>query len=128
MDVSTGSFWSTSNWKWAVPSLTMLYDPYMFSPASAIEGYTTNDQLTCVPYFQTYVGYNFTTLGNNVLGSNVPSGIDTQVLPAASYYGWWSMIGSYSGSYSSSTIEIRPLWGMDYHTFSVSYTSVSYTH
>ena len=90
-DITSGASWSTSSWKWTVPSLTMLYDPLVFSPASAVEGYTTNTQLANFPYFQTYVGYNLPTVsGPVVYGSGMPSTIGIQVSGGPVYY-WWSM-------------------------------------
>jgi YVTN family beta-propeller protein len=88
-DVNSGAYWSTNNWKWIVPSLTMLYDSNVFSPASAVEGYTTNTQLSNVPLFQTYIGYNLQTSSHHV-DPLTPSGLGTEVSGGPGYY-YWSM-------------------------------------
>ena len=90
-DTTSGATWSTSNWKWTVPSLNILYDTSMFSPASAVEGYTTNNQLSKVPYFQTYLGYNLSTNLYGASGSGMPSGIGTEALNGLPGYYYWTM-------------------------------------
>ncbi len=55
-DLTTGETWSNSVWQWTVPSLDILYDRNIFSPASAVETYATSSFLTGIPYFQTRVG------------------------------------------------------------------------
>jgi hypothetical protein len=110
-DTTTMTTWSTCAWAWTVPSLNMLYNPSytsggvtytMFSPASAVEGYTTNSQLTGVPHFRTLVGYGITNFWYGAYGSGAPSGIATyaSVGPSGNYY--WSM---YNGVAPSVTIS-----------------------
>ncbi len=55
-DLTTGETWSNNVWQWTVPSLNILYDRNIFSPASAVEAYATSSSLTGIPYFQTRVG------------------------------------------------------------------------
>jgi YVTN family beta-propeller protein len=109
-DITSGASWSTSSWKWTVPSLTMLYDAsWFFSPASAVEGYTTNLQLGNVTYFQTYVGYNLQTHWHR---GDVysPSGIGTQVSGGPGFY-YWSMF-SPSPTVKVSATGLSEPWGV----------------
>ena len=111
-DTTSGATWSTSNWKWTVPSLNILYDASMFSPASAVEGYTTNSQLNRVPDFLTYVGYNLPTDLYGASGSGMPSGISTKVLGGPGYYRW-GMIGSqYQLALSTNFGTVSPTNGL----------------
>ena len=79
--------WSTSTWKYPPPNLNIYWDYIgdqfvgisIFSPASAVEGFTTNTALQNVPYMQTYVGYNEQDATNFNYGGGVPSGIGTLV-------------------------------------------------
>jgi hypothetical protein len=106
-DTTTKAAWSTSSWVWTVPSLNMLFNQSMFSPASAVEGYTTNSQLTSVPHFQTLVGYGITNFwyGTYPPGSAAPSGIATYVSQGPSGYYYWSM---YNAGYVMPSVSISP--------------------
>ena len=92
-DVTTSWFWS---WGMTVPGVSLQYwtsqTAGCYSPASCIEGYTSNNQLTNIPYFQTYLGYGETTYFHRD-SSGIPSGIGTQVLGGSGYFNW-SMIGT----------------------------------
>lgn len=109
VDETTKTPWSWSNWVWTVPSLTMLYDTSMFSPASAIEGRTTNNQstdvpLTNVPYFQTSVGNGINSEWHRSLlptPAQVPSGIGSDVGSSSPGYYYWYM---YDNSPNAHTI------------------------
>ena len=86
-----------------VPGLTMLYWPNgAFSPASCVEGYTSNSQLTNVPYFQTYTGYGETTHYHSD-SAGIPSGISTGIWTAGTNYYYWNMLSQYSVSSISGT-------------------------
>jgi hypothetical protein len=66
-----------------------------FSPASAVEGRTTNSQLTNVPFFKTKVGYGETTHYHvDYNPGGIPYGIDSGVWTAGSNYYYWSMVGN----------------------------------
>jgi len=106
-DSTTGASWSKNNWVWTVPSLNMLYDISMFSPASAVEGYTANSQLTNVPYFQTKVGYGIPTFRHSAFGSGAPSGISSDVNVDSSGYYYWYM---YDGSTNAKTVIYALNW------------------
>ena len=83
----TSNTWSWS-WGMTVPGGSMLYYPGgAYSPASCVEGLTTNSYLTNVPYFTTTIGYGETTHFHSN-SSGIPSGIGTQVLGAPGYYSW----------------------------------------
>jgi hypothetical protein len=84
----------------------MLYDTSMFSPASAVEGYTTNTQLTNVPYFQTKVGYGIATFWHSP-PSGAPSGISSDVNVDSSGYYYWYM---YDGSSTAKTVIYGLNW------------------
>ena len=62
-DTNTGGSWSNNNWEVTVPGLNICFwpSPGYYSPASCVEGYTTNSQLTNVPNFLTTIGYGETT-------------------------------------------------------------------
>lgn len=100
-DVTSSVSWS---WEMAVPGVSIIYwpPPGAYSPASCVEGYTSNSQLTNVPYFQTYIGYGETTHFHTD-SSGIPSGIGTQILGGPTYY-WWYMIGQYPISRTSITL------------------------
>jgi hypothetical protein len=98
-DTTTGASWTNSAWDWPIPGVTMIYSTapgHPFSPASAIEGRTTNNQLTNVPYFQTYLGYGENTVWEGVYGQPgpVPSGIDTFFYSGPINYYYWAMIST----------------------------------
>ena len=102
-DTTSGVSWSTSNWQWTVPSLSLLYDTNCYSPASAVEGYTTNSQLNDVPYFQTYISFPSSTANWNLITGQMPSGISTQT----SGDDMWYMMGNYA----STTVTLLPANG-----------------
>jgi hypothetical protein len=90
-DTTTGASWSTSTWAWTVPSLNLRYDTSMYSPASVIQGATTNNQLANVPFFQTTVGYGMTTYWFSGYGSSIPSSLGIFVNAGPSGYYYWAM-------------------------------------
>ena len=99
---ATSGTWSYS-WNMNVPGTSIIDwpDPGCYSPASCVEGYTSNNLITNVPYFQTYLGYGETTYYQSIT-SGVPFGISTGVWSAGSGYYYWSML---SENYASSIIE-----------------------
>jgi hypothetical protein len=99
-DTNTGGSYSRSDWGVTVPGVTIIYLTVAFSPASAIEGITTNSQLTNVPYFSTYVGYGETIHYHGTSGT-VPAGITTKIYTAVSNYYYWAMASTYDYSVSS---------------------------
>jgi hypothetical protein len=105
VDTTTHTSWSFHDWVWTVPSINMLYDQSMFSPASAVEGYTTNNQLTNVPYFQTKVGYGISNFWHSP--GLAPSGIGSDVNNGPSGYYYWYM---YDGSINAKTIIYGLNW------------------
>lgn len=92
VDTTSSTSWSCSSWAWTVPSLNMLYDLSMFSPSSAVEGYTTSSQLTNVPYFPTKVGSGISYFWHSP--GMAPSGIYTDVNVDSSSDYYWYMYGS----------------------------------
>jgi hypothetical protein len=116
-DVTTSAwFWS---WGITVPGGSMLYwtPGGEYSPASCVEGYTTNNQLINVPEFTTTIGYGETTHFYSD-SSGMPSGIGTQVLGGPTYYSW-AMIGSRATYLFSDGFESGSLnsWNSLYGTF-----------
>jgi PKD domain len=101
-DTSAGSSWSNSNWLWPISSTTLLATEGTFSPASAVEGYTTNSSLTGVPVFETKLGDGIATNRNYETGTGMPSGIATTraTLSDSSHY-LWSMgpVAEFSGTF-----------------------------
>ncbi len=97
-DTSTGSHWSNNRWFWIIPSTTMLATEGTFSPASAVEGYTTNSSLSGVPLFQTRIGDGIMTNRNYEAGTGLPAGIATSrsSLGDSSHY-LWSMGSAFCG-------------------------------
>jgi hypothetical protein len=92
-DTTNNMYWEKNSWDWPIPGVTMIYSAGSgspFSPASAIEGYTTNNQLPNVPYFQTYLEYGENTVWEGVYYSP-PSGIDTFYFPGPTNYYYWAM-------------------------------------
>lgn len=93
-DTTTGGApWETHTWHNSIHGLTMIYNTQYFSPASAIEGRTTNSLLTNVPYLQTHLGYGEVTLWEGVSGS-IPSGVDTFFWSGPINYYYWAMIST----------------------------------
>ncbi len=78
-----------------VPSTAMQSEAAAFAPASAIEGYTSHSQLTNVPYFMTYVGYQLPAHFHLNDGFGIPSGIGTKVWYAGDHYYWAMLDHSY---------------------------------
>jgi hypothetical protein len=103
-DNTAPASWSCSTWVWTVPSLSMRYDTLVFSPASAVEGYTTNSQLTNVPYFQTKVGDGITTFWHSG-PSGAPSGISSDVNVDSSGHYYWYM---YDGIIDVAITHVTP--------------------
>jgi hypothetical protein len=97
-NVDTSDSWTKSEWDWDVPSLTMLYDTNYFSPASAVEGYTTNGQLNNLPYVQTYVGDDIPGNWYSEYGSSAPSGIITATSGGPGNYYWMMFSQTYVAS------------------------------
>ncbi|MEM3378692.1 MAG: hypothetical protein QW674_07095 [Candidatus Bathyarchaeia archaeon] len=100
-DQNTGGTWSKNSWHHTIPGITMIYKADAFSPASAVEGYTTNSQLTNVPYFMTYTGYGITRHSHTNTGT-IPTGIATmaQSDSGTTYY-YWAMTCTYDYTISS---------------------------
>jgi hypothetical protein len=101
----------------------MLYDTSMFSPASAVEGYTANSQLTNVPYFQTKVGDGITTFWHRAV-SEAPSGISSDVNVGSSGYYYWYM---YDGSTNIAITDVtssKTVVGMGYSA-NINVTAIS---
>jgi len=90
-DENTGQSWSTNNWVWDIPSTNILYDYSLFSPASAVEGYTTNPTLNDVPYFQSRVGYDISSL-YHVESYETPEGITTAANNINNRLWYWEML------------------------------------
>jgi hypothetical protein len=67
------------NWymDFTVPSTNQVYDSSCFSPASAVEGYTTPSSVSNVPYYRFTVGYGMTSFTFGQYGSGVPAGLST---------------------------------------------------
>jgi hypothetical protein len=78
---------------YSAPGLTLIFDQGAYSPASCVEGVTTGDTLTNIPYFQSYLGYGATDHYHSD-SPGVPSGIGTGIwrIGSSPYY-YWSMIG-----------------------------------
>jgi hypothetical protein len=108
-DTATGRNWYNSEWKYTVPGLDIIWDQGAFSPASAIEGETTNDVLYDVPYFQTYVGDNIATHYHGNAGSGMPDGIDSAVWLGGSNHYLWAMFTT--DWYSVSSISLYDTYG-----------------
>jgi hypothetical protein len=126
-DINTGRSWSNSNWGITVPGLNICAwnSQGFYSPASCVEGYTSNSQLINVPNFLSTIGYGETTHFHSD-SSGMPSGIGTQVLGGPTYYSW-SMISSratylFSDGFESGTLNS---WNSLYGTFSVNSQTVN---
>lgn len=117
-DITLGASWSCSNWAWNVPSLVMRFDQSMFSPSSAVEGYTTTSQLTNVPYFQTKVGYGITTFWHRAAGSGTPSGIATDASVGPSGYYYWQMHDGIKRTLNVVSAHDSPTPSTGSHTYS----------
>jgi len=66
-----------TNWHmdFSVPSTQQVYDYSCFSPASAVEGYTTPSSVGNVPYYQFTIGYDMTSFSFGQYGSGLPAGL-----------------------------------------------------
>ncbi|HUL51647.1 MAG TPA: hypothetical protein VLT10_00065 [Verrucomicrobiae bacterium] len=90
--INNGSFWWN---EWQVPSMGLVNDPSCFSPAAAVEGYTTSTvtSLTSVPFYNFLEEFGIG--GPSVesrFGSGEPSGISegmTQIGSSGNWY--WQM-------------------------------------
>jgi hypothetical protein len=90
-DKTTSVSWSISNWHWKVPNTNLLVNASMFSPASAVEGYTTISTFLNVPFFQTKVGENISAHQHEFTSTEfVPSGITTTcfAVGASGFWNW----------------------------------------
>lgn len=92
-DDSAGTNWYMD---FSIPSTSQLYASGAFSPASAVEGYTTPSTVSNVPYYQFTVGYGMTSFTFGQYGSGVPSGIatDRQNLGGTPSTWHWEMIST----------------------------------
>ena len=100
-----------TNWykDFSVPSTNQVYDSSCFSPASAVEGYTTPSTVSNVPYYGFTVGYGMTWYSFGQYGSGVPSGLSTNR---------WSLGGSPSTWHWEMTgTGISPFVGTDKTTY-----------
>ncbi len=86
-DQTTRTSWSKNTWHWTVPNTNLLANESMFSPSSAVEGYTTGISLSGVPFFSTRVGDGITTDRYYTTGSP-PAGITTDRI-ALQYNNLW---------------------------------------
>ncbi|MCJ7505535.1 Ig-like domain repeat protein [Candidatus Bathyarchaeota archaeon] len=73
-DDSLGTTWYMD---FDIPSTSQFYNYSAFSPASAVEGYTTPSTVGNVPYYQFTIGYGMTSFTFGQYGSGVPNGIAT---------------------------------------------------
>jgi hypothetical protein len=101
---NASAYWSKNTWHWSIPNLNMLNLETMFSPASAVEGKTTNSQLTNVPYFMTHVGYQTPAHWHSTQFTSVPDGISTKVWYDGNYY-YWAMIVDSDNHYYMTTAD-----------------------
>jgi hypothetical protein len=109
LDITANQTWSSS---YTVPDVTLLQNPIVqaylvgsgtaFSPASAVEGYTTNPSLTTVQYFQFKIGTGISSY-RAYGGWAKPSGISSDVhVGSSGYYYWYMYDGSTVNSYEVS--------------------------
>lgn len=114
-DTNTGSYWTKNDWHWPVGGLTIIVDQGYFSPASCVEGYTTNNQLTNVPYLQSYVGETLQGVNYWELGPQ-PSGFNTATAGGPNYYYWKMDSSQYVASISSTSTygygSVDNAWGL----------------
>jgi len=73
-DDSAGTNWYRD---FTVPSTSQVSDSYCFSPASAVEGYTSPASVSNVPYYQFTIGYGMTSFNFGPFGSGLPTGLST---------------------------------------------------
>lgn len=101
-DVYTQESYVVNTWHFTVPNTNMLYRTNLFSPASAIEGASTNTEFTSVPTFDTYLSDADTGITTHWTwaSDSIPLGIGTKTW--GSWY--WSMLYQYYvSSYVSTT-------------------------
>lgn len=94
-DLTASTEWALSSWHWTIPSGNMLADESMFSPSSAIEGYTepSTTSLSGTPFFQSRVGTGI-TVDRYSIDPNAPSGIGIYRIEIGDYQIWnWMMLG-----------------------------------
>ena len=104
VDNTNSASWSNS---YNVPGVTLLYYPNgSFSPASTVEGYTTNSVLTNVPTFTTTIGTGqsdyYYEPSNPDWAGRIPQGIGTNVAIVSSVYYWAMVPLKYATSYYDS--------------------------
>ena len=92
-DDSAGTNWYMD---FSVPSTSQVYDNSCFSPASALEGYTTPSSVSNVLYYQFTIGYGMTSYTFGQYGSGLPNGLgmDQQNLGGTPSAWHWEMTGS----------------------------------
>jgi hypothetical protein len=73
-DDSVGTNWYKD---FTVPSSSQLIESSCFSPASAVEGYTSPANVGNVPYYQFTIGYGMTSFNFYASGSGLPTGLST---------------------------------------------------
>ena len=73
-DDSLGTTWYMD---FSIPSTSQFYNYSAFSPASAVEGYTTPSTVGNVPYYQFTIGYGMTSFTFGQYGIGVPNGLAT---------------------------------------------------
>ncbi|MFW9965202.1 MAG: hypothetical protein ACFFCX_16640, partial [Candidatus Sifarchaeia archaeon] len=92
-DISDGVTWSTSDWSRTIPSIQMIHNETFFSPACAVEGYTSNTEISNLPHFQTRMGTGIQTIYRD--GSweeDIPSGVSSYTRNINSDEWFWGMI------------------------------------
>ena len=87
-DYDNSDHWEKTNWNWDIVSYDIVYSEVAFSPASAIEGYTTNSELTNVPFFRTDTGLDLYNHWHGYSGSGRPTGISTETWGSPGSYIW----------------------------------------
>jgi hypothetical protein len=96
-----------TNWymDFSIPSTNQLYLGSAFSPASALEGYTTPSTVSNVPYYEFTVGYGMASCTYGQYGSGLPSGLEiSQQNMGGTPSSWhWEMTGP-SGGVSTMTV------------------------
>ena len=104
--MGSGAFWWN---EWPVPSTDLVQHFGCFSPATAIEGYTSSDttSLTSVPFYRFTEGYGISNPTLPALyGQGEPLGIDQSMEPTSTSGEWyWTMqqTGSVESTVSAGT-------------------------
>jgi hypothetical protein len=106
INLDTGALFTNSEWEYTVPTLDMTYDQGAFSPACAIEGYTSSSELGSVPLFQTWIGSQITGHFRRDFPSEdaIPVGINTFMTNINNDMRFWGMIND-ANSLPSPTID-----------------------